>query len=112
MAKEAVKIQEGGVIDYTAAATIANGDVIPFADSCGVALDDAVSGDAISVALEGVWEITANTANTIAVGAILYFDAVDRDVTTDEDTGTNKRAGIATTAKAGATAGSVYVKIG
>lgn len=111
MAKEAVKIQEGGVIDYTAAGTLANGDVIPFtAGRVGVALDDAVSGDTISVALEGVYEITATTADAIVVGAAVYFDATARTVTTTATS--NTLAGMATTAKAGATAGSVYVKIG
>ena len=112
MAKEAVKIQEGGVIDYIAGATIANGDVVPLTDRVGVALDDAVSGDVISLALEGVYEITGNTANTFAIGTVVYFDAVDRNVTTDADTGTNIAAGIAVTALAGAVAGVVNVKIG
>ena len=111
MAKEAVKIQEGGVIDYTAGATIANGDVIPFAAGrIGVALDDAVSGDTISVAIEGVFEITAATADEIAVGAEVYFDATNRVLTTTSTD--NTLAGMATTAKAAAAAGSVYVKIG
>ena len=111
MAKEAVKIQEGGVIDYTAGGTLANGDVIPFAAGrIGVALDDAVSGDVISVAIEGVYEITATTADAIAVGATVYFDATARSVTTTSTD--NTLAGMATTAKAGTTAGSIYVKIG
>ena len=110
MAKEAVKIQEGGVIDYTAVATIANGDVVPFTDRVGVALDDAVSGDVISLALEGVFEMTGTTADTFAIGTVVYFDAATRAVTTVSTS--NTPAGIATTAKAGAAAGVVNVKIG
>lgn len=110
MAKEAVKIQEGGVIDYTAGGTIANGDVVPLTDRVGVALDDAVSGDVISLALEGVFEITGATADTFAIGTVVYFDATARNVTTVATA--NTPAGIATTAKAGAVAGTVNVKIG
>lgn len=110
MAKEAVKIQEGGVIDYTAGATIANGDVVPLTDRVGVALDDAVSGETISLALEGVFEVSATTADTFAVGTVAYFDAATRKVTTVVTA--NTAAGIAVTAKAGATAGVVNVKIG
>ena len=110
MAKEAVKIQEGGVIDYTAAGTIANGDVVPLTDRIGVALSDAVSGDVISLAIEGVFEIDAKTADTFAAGTVAYFDATNREITTTDTS--NTPAGITVSAKAGSTAGSVYVKIG
>jgi len=110
MAKEAVKIQEGGVIDYTAGATIANGEVVPLTDRVGVALDNAESGDVISLALEGVFEMTGKTANTFAVGTVVYFDAATREVTTT--VASNIKAGIAVTDLAGGTAGVVNVKIG
>lgn len=117
MAKEATKIQAGAVVDYTATGTIANGDVIPLVDRVGVALGDAVVGDSISLELEGVFEITAATADTIAFGDVLYFDGTNREVTIKTDTvgdGTGTayvKAGIATTSKAATVAGSVYVKI-
>lgn len=110
MAKEAVKIQDGGVIDYTAGGTIANGDVVPLTDRIGVALDDAVSGDVISLALEGVFQIDAKTADTFAIGTVVYFDDSNREVTTTSTD--NTPAGIAVTAKAGSAAGTVNVKIG
>ena len=112
MSKQATKIQEGATVDYTAAATIANGDVIPAVTRCVIALDDAVSGDTISVALEGVFEVTAATADTVLFGTQLYWDVADANATTDADTGTNIALGSATTAKAGAAAGTVNVKIG
>jgi len=112
MGKEATKIQEGGVIDYTAGGTIANGDVVPLADRVGVALDDAVSGETISLALDGVFEVTGTTADTFTIGTLAYFDAATRMVTTDAATGSNISCGIAVTAKAGTAAGVVNVKIG
>lgn len=117
MAKEAVKIQEGEVVDYTATATIANGDVIPLVDRVGVALNDAITGDVISLELSGVFEMTADTADVISFGALVYFDHLTRVVTTRTDTigdGTGValvKAGIATSAKAATVAGTVLVKI-
>ena len=110
MSKEAVRIQEGEVVDYTASATIANGAVIPLVGRVGIALNDAVSGDVISLALEGVYEITAKTADAIVFGALVYWDDTEKELTTT--TTSNELAGFAVSAKAGATAGSVYVKIG
>ena len=110
MAKEATKIQTGAVVDYTATGTIANGDVIPLTGRVGVALDDAVSGDVISLELEGVFEVTAKTADAINFGAVVYFDATNRELTTTSTD--NTLAGFAVSEKASAAAGSIYVKIG
>ena len=110
MAKEAVKIQEGGVIDYTAVATIANGDVVPLTDRVGVALDDAVKGDVISLALEGVFEMTGKASEAFKIGDPVFFSNADREVTITERGDT--RAGIAVTSKASGITGVVNVKIG
>lgn len=109
MAKEAVKVIEGAVIPYTAAAAIANGDVVAFTSHIGVAYGDAAIGDSISVAIEGVFEITAATADTVAVGDDLYFDTTGRNLTTVSTS--MIPAGMAVTAKAGAAAGTVQVKL-
>jgi predicted RecA/RadA family phage recombinase len=110
MAKKATKIQTGDVVDYTAAATIANGDVIALTGRVGVALDDAVSGDVISLALTGVYEVTAATADAVTFGALVYWDESESNLTTTSTD--NTLAGFAVSTKAGATAGSIYVKIG
>ena len=110
MAKEAVKIQEGSTFDYVATGIVANGDVLEFDARIGVAYDDAVADDTIAVAIEGVFEIVAVTADAITQGQALYFITATRDVTTT--VGTNTPCGMAVSAKAGATAGSVSVKIG
>jgi len=109
MAKEATRIQNGGVVDYIAGATIANGDVIPLTARIGVANDDAVSGDTISLEIEGVFEIAATEATAFAFGEVVYFSASTRLIT---DVDTDTLAGTAVSAKAGATAGSIFVKIG
>ena len=111
MGKEAVKIQEGAVVDYTATETIKNGEIIPLTDRIGVALGNVDADESVSLSLEGVFEITATTGDAIAFGDILYFDADARTVTTDSNSDANVKAGIAITAKAKDVAGSVYVKI-
>jgi len=110
MSKEATRIQNGAVVDYTATGTIANGDVIPLADRIGIANNDAVAGDVISLELEGVFEIAAATADAISFGVKVYFDATNRNVTTTSTD--NTLAGLTVSEKAAATDGSVYVKIG
>ena len=109
MAKEAVKIHEGDVIDYEATGAIANGDVVVFDANVGVAYDDAVLGDTIAVAMKGVFMIPANTTDVIAVGNVLYFHPTNREVTIVSAGAI--ACGTAVTAKAGATAGSVYVRL-
>ena len=108
--KEATRIQDGGVVDYTALATHANGDILPMVGRVGVLLDDAVSGDTISLAIEGTFEIAALNADLIAFGVEVWFDATARTVTTTAST--HQKAGIAVSTKAATTDGSILVKIG
>ena len=112
MAKEATRVQDGDIVSYTAGAAYSVGDVIPLVDRVGVALNDVASGDVVSLALEGAWEITAATAGAVTFGALLYWDDTNKVVTTDSDTGSNVFAGIAITTKAVSTAGNVTVRIG
>jgi predicted RecA/RadA family phage recombinase len=111
MAKEATLIQEGRVIDYTATADIVVGQVLPLVSFCGVALTNIANGDTGAVALEGVYEVAATTADAIAVGTPLFWDNTTNAATIDSDTGANISLGKAVTAKASATAGVVWVKI-
>jgi len=109
MAKEAIEIQEGQTIDHTLTSDVNVGDVIPLGTMVGVAVTSGLTGEVIAVKLEGVWQITATTADAITVGAIVYFDATNRVVTITATA--NTLAGKAVSAKAGATAGSILVKI-
>ncbi|WP_201353824.1 DUF2190 family protein [Hydrogenimonas urashimensis] len=110
MAKQAVEIQEGKTIDYDLAADTNVGDIVELGDGMvGIATVSGVSGETIALKIEGVYEIAAATADAIAVGDELYFDATNGVVTkTSTD---NTRAGRAVSAKAASTTGSVYVKI-
>lgn len=109
MAKEAIEYQDGHVIDHTLTSDVNVGDVIPLGTMVGVAVTSGLTGEVIAVAIEKVWQVTAATADVITVGAVLYFDATNRVVTTVSTA--NTLAGKAISAKAVATAGTVYIKI-
>lgn len=110
MAKEAVEFQDGTVIDYTLSEDVNVGDVIPLGDDMiGIAVVSGLTGEQITLELQKVWKINATTADAIAVGNVVYFNATTREITTTATD--NCRAGKAISAKAAATAGFVYVKI-
>jgi predicted RecA/RadA family phage recombinase len=110
MGKEAIFVQDGKSIDITLDGDVNVGDVVPLGTlMVGVANTSGLTGEVISVTTEGVYTITATTADTVAIGAQLYFDETNRVVTTTATD--NIKAGIAMSVKAGATAGVVDVKI-
>lgn len=67
--------QPGEVIKYTAAATHSSGDPIVIGEQIGIALNDAVNGDVISVAMEGVFVVPKVSAAVIAIGESVIWDA-------------------------------------
>lgn len=110
MPKEAIEVQEGDVIDYTCPGAIDVGDVVPLGTGMiGIAKTSGLVGEVIALDIERVFEINATTADVIAVGDVVYFDATNRVITTTATS--NARAGRAVSAKAAATAGTVFVKI-
>ena len=111
MAKTAVKVQEGGIIDVTATGTISVGDAVAFGTGVGIASVDAVSGDVFALQIEGVFQFTGLTADTFALGTVVYLDNVGGVTATTVST-SNKQIGYAVTEKAGAVAGTVNVKLG
>lgn len=110
MAKEAIEVQEGDVIDYTCPGVINVGDVVPLGTGMiGIAVTSGLTGEVIGLEIEDVYEINATTADAIAIGDIVYFNVTTRAITTTATS--NTRAGRAVSTKAAATAGTVYVKI-
>lgn len=65
----------GLVLQHTAAATISAGDPIKMGDTLGIALSDAVSGDVISVSVEGVHEVVKVAGTAWTQGAKVDYDA-------------------------------------
>ena len=118
MAKEAVRVQDGNVVEYKASGVVAVGDVVVLGDRVGVSCGDAVEGELISLDLHGVFNIEAATADAIEFGDVLYFDDTNRVVTLQSDSvgdGTGDpfvKAGVAISEKVADAAGSVLIKIG
>lgn len=67
-------VQDGKVIDFTAAGTITSGQVVPLQHAVGIALGDAVSGETVAVAIEGVFTVPKVSAAVIAAGESLTWD--------------------------------------
>lgn len=108
--KEAIRHQDGKKIDHTLAGAVDVGDVIALGTGMiGIASTSGLTGEVIALETEGVYEINAASADAITVGAEIYFDEENRVLTTTSTA--NVRAGRAVSAKSGATAGTVYVKI-
>lgn len=108
--KEAIRIQEGEKIDLTLAAATDVGDVIPIGTGMiAIASTSGLTGEVVAGELEGVYEINAATADEITLGAEVFFDATNREITTVATN--NTRAGRAVSVKAAAAAGAVSVLI-
>ncbi len=108
--KEAIRIQDGVKIDHTLAGAVDVGDVVVLGTGMiGIASTSGLTGEVIALETEGVYEINATTADVVAAGDLVYFNATAREITITATS--NTRAGRAISAKAGATAGTVYVKL-
>jgi len=86
-------IQRGHSIDYTPDTDVAAGDVVIIGDLAGIAKLDIKAGTLGSLALVGVFDIPKATGEgtAIAVGAIVFWDATNKIVTTTA--GDNKYLG-------------------
>ena len=107
--KQAVEKYDGRVVPWTCTRDVKVGDIVPLGSFVGIAVNTGLTGEVISLEIEKVWTVTAATANVITVGAILYWDDTAKVMTTTDTD--NTRAGIAMSAKPGATAGTIDVKI-
>lgn len=111
MAKVGRYIQEGKIIDVVVGSDVDGGDPVNFGTRIGLASTGALSGETVALQIEGVFEFTAATADTIALGDKIYLDNVTGTEATVVST-SNQTIGYATTEKAGAVAGTVRVKLG
>ena len=86
-------IQRGHSIDYTPDTDVAAGDVVIIGDLAGIAKLDIKAGTLGALALVGVFDIPKATGEgtAIAVGAIVFWDAENKQVTTTA--GDNKYLG-------------------
>ncbi len=111
MAKTAMKIQTGDVVNIVADADYSVGDPVDFGTRVGIASTDVLTGGDVALQLEGVFQFAGTGADTIALGDKLYLDNVGGVLATTTAT-SNQVIGFAVTEKAGATAGVVNIKLG
>lgn len=106
----ATYIQKGNSIDYTNSGStkIAAGDVVSLTTRVGIAAGDIAAGAVGSLAVGGVFEI-AKATGAITLGAAVYFDTTNKNITTTATS--NIPAGWAVAAAASADT-TVLVKIG
>jgi predicted RecA/RadA family phage recombinase len=76
-------IQEGEVIDFTAAGTVTAGTGVLIGTRLGIPVTSGVSGDKIALAVEGVFEHAKNTGagTALTVGGIVYWDDAAKKIT-------------------------------
>jgi predicted RecA/RadA family phage recombinase len=92
-------VSEGEVITAAAPYALTSGQgVLVGAALFGVAAHDAANGAEVAIATSGVYDITALSTDTAAVGAKLFWDNTNRRLTTTAST--HICAGFAVAAKA------------
>ena len=101
-------VQPGEVIDYTAGANIASGQVVLMGARIGVALKAIANGETGPMQVTGVFNIAKLSTDNMAQGALLYWDNANSRLTTTASG--NTLAGFAAAA-AGASTTSVNIKI-
>jgi predicted RecA/RadA family phage recombinase len=101
-------IQPGNVLTIPAPVTVASGGVVTVGEIAGVAMIDAAQGEPVSVETTGVYRLPKVAANSIGLGAPVYWNADDA-LATSTATG-NARLGVAVEAAPAAT-GEVTVRL-
>ena len=108
----AQKFYDGKVLTFVAVAIVEVGEVIPYADTIGVAQKDAEIGEICTVDTEGVYLIPCEVTTDFAIGQRVTYDTGGGTITDDAVDGTHINAGtIWEVYDQVAGDGSVYVKI-
>jgi predicted RecA/RadA family phage recombinase len=92
-------VQPGDVITVAAPYAVTSGQGVLVGSLFGVAGCDATNGANVDIVPEGVFDITANVADTGPAGTKVYWDNTNRRITTTA-TG-NQLVGALTAAKGG-----------
>ena len=113
MAYEATFVQHGDVIPYTpSGTTVAAGEVLEIGEFVAVAKNDIADGEEGVLSVVGTFKVDKTDAVTFTAGQIVYWDVSANEATDTDDTGTNKKMGLAVEAQAGtAAADQVVVRL-
>ena len=75
-------VNEGHTHNHVATGTISAGDVVVVNDLVGIAQEDAVSGETVVLAIEGVFRLIKNSSTAINEGDLVDFDSSVPEVST------------------------------
>ncbi|SIT10430.1 Predicted phage recombinase, RecA/RadA family [Roseivivax lentus] len=103
-------VQPGDTLTLTAPGAITSGSIVQIGALIGVAAGDAASGEGLDLVTVGCFMLPKVSTDAVIVGDVLYFDAANGVVTTEDGTGANDRIGVAVTAAANPSA-SVVVRL-
>ena len=103
-------VQPGDSITFTAAAATSSGDGVLVNSLFGIASGDAAIGEKLVLTTKGVFIMPKVGTDVMTVGTVVYWDEAAGLVTTDDNTGTNPRIGLAVTV-AGNPSGTVNVRL-
>lgn len=78
---KAIYVQQGAALDYTAAAAMKNGAVVPLGTRIGIAAGDIPAGGTGVVHVEGVFRLAKVSGEALTMGAAVYYDAAADTVT-------------------------------
>ena len=103
------QVQDGDVITVTAPYAVTSGQGCQVGAALfGIASGDAASGATLELQVEGVYDVTALSTDTAAVGDLLYWDNTNKRLTTTATS--NLKVGVAVAAKAsGATTARILL---
>lgn len=101
-------VQSGDAITVTAPYAVSSGQGVLVGSLFGVATCDAANGASVEIVPEGVFDITALTADTGTAGTKMYWDDTNRRLTTTATS--NTLVGVLTLDKGGSdTTARVYL---
>ena len=88
-------IQPGNVLTaVTPNGGVSSGDPVLIGNLFGIASTTQAAGEDVELAVTGVFDLPKAAPLAVTAGAVAYYDATAGNVTTDDDTGANKRIGV------------------
>lgn len=93
-------VQKGDTLTLVAPYDVSSGDGLLVGSIFGVANTDAASGADVEASVVGVYDLTALSTDTAAVGVAAYWDNTNKRITTTATD--NTKIGVFTEAKAAA----------
>lgn len=101
-------VQPGNMVTVTAPAAVSSGEGVVVGSMFGIAATSADSGEPVSLALEGVFDLPKDSIDTFAAGALVSWDAAGKKC---EAPGSGRYPIGHATQAAGSGAGTVRVRL-